>query len=90
MSPSHARQRAIGRIIASLMCSGALMLALSTPAAASVPRTTQWVCQVPEDDHYTEVVFVSVPAPASAGITRANMTAGTTFASRFGEICTVR
>ena len=65
-------------------------LALTPPANASVTKSVQWVCQVPEDGGYTEVVFVSAPEAARHGITQANTRAGQTFTTQFGEICTVR
>jgi hypothetical protein len=54
-----------------------------------VPRTTEWVCQVPEGDGSTTVVFVSASDRAFDGIDRANQTAGQAFERNFGERCTV-
>jgi hypothetical protein len=79
------------RCAATLVGMLAMTSALTIPAEADVARTTQWVCQVPEEDgSVTEVVFVSAPPAAAHGITQANSTAGETFAQQFGESCIVR
>jgi hypothetical protein len=78
------------RIVVAGLTGAALMLSTGVPAQAGTARA-EWVCQVPQEDGSTiEVVFVSAAGAAWDGIRQANSTAGQTFASRFGEECTVR
>lgn len=79
------------KVIWSAVSAAVITLALAAPAYAGVTKSVHWVCQVPEDGGgYTEVVFVSAPEAARHGITQANLHAGQTFATQFGEICTVQ
>ena len=64
-----------------------LTLSLALPAQAAVVKTVNWVCDVPGEPE--PVTFVSAPAAALHGITRANATAGQVFLNKFGEVCTV-
>jgi len=75
-------KRLLGTVGAAIV----LTLTLVIPAHAGVPRTTHWVCEVPD---VGRVVFVTAAEKARHGIETANAHAGQTFADRFGEVCTV-
>ena len=73
------------RLVRLVVAAGALTVLLALPSGAQA--RTLWVCQVPGEPE--PVVFVSAGDRAFNGISRANDTAGATFARQFGEECHV-
>ena len=71
------------RLVRFVVAAGALTVLLALPSGAQA--RTLWVCQVPDEPE--PVVFVSAADSAFNGISRANDTAGATFARQFGEEC---
>jgi hypothetical protein len=74
------------RIKIALLGAGILSLSLAAPALAGQPRTTVWVCDVPDEGL---VNFVTAAEAARHGITQADSLAGSVFAEKFGEDCSV-
>ncbi len=74
------------RLIKTVVATIVLMLTLTVPAQAGVPRTVIWRCVVP---NVGTVDFVTAAEAARHGINTANNQAGQVFNDRFGEVCTV-
>jgi hypothetical protein len=75
-------KRLFGTMVAAIV----LMLTLTIPAHAGVPRTVHWVCEVP---NVGSVTFLNAAEAARHGIDTANNHAGQVFRDQFGELCTV-
>ncbi len=74
------------RIMKAVVAAIVLTVMLALPAqGAAVDRTVKWVCIVDGQP----VTFVSAPEAARPGIVQANSTAGQTFNTQFGEVCSV-
>jgi hypothetical protein len=83
---SYNEKGAMRRLIKTTVAAFVLVLTLTIPAQARVPRTVIWQCTL-EDG--TEVDFVTAAEAARHGIDTANATAGETFHTQFGERCIV-